>query len=108
MTPSACKSDLLRCAALPEGWIDDLDESTRRWASDLPMEALLAGLRMPGRFGGTGDLDGRVAIRVVLLAIACKDPDLLDIVADEHLDLLPMRGRLAVNRGRPAAPSLAA
>jgi hypothetical protein len=79
----ACKADLLRCAESTDGWVDDLAEATREWAAALPMEGLLAGLHgcreatRPGR----ADPQRRTTARTVLLALACKDPDLLEDLA---------------------------
>jgi hypothetical protein len=85
------KSDLLACAESPDGWVDDLAEPTRLWAAELPMEGLLFALRgYRERLHLAGaDSGQRTVVRCVLLALACKDPDMLDGLAVEFRDLLP-------------------
>jgi hypothetical protein len=86
-----CKSDLLACAESPDRWVDDLGVETRQWAADLPMEGLLFALRSyrePLRLAGA-DFAQRTVVRSVLLSLACKDPDMLEDLADEFRSLLP-------------------
>jgi len=101
-----CKWDLLRCAENPDGWLDDLSASTRVWAADLPMEGLLAALRScrddAGWAGRASEL--RTVARRALLALACKDPDLLDAVAPELRALVPGGTAPSSATGRPQAP----